>query len=265
VTEQRVIADSALVERYAQQAMATPVKKVETKAPADLTVNLPGGYITQEGLLVKTATVRELNGSDEESISKVGTAGKALALILQRGLELVGDEPVTKDILDTLLSGDRDAILLGIRKATFGKDVTFTVPCTKCNVSFETVVDLDKDVPIRELNESDDRVWEMEVKAGTITVALPNGLVQRKLLETNEKTMSELSTILLAGCVTSLNGAPSVGTGTVLQLGMMDREKINNEIAERNPGPRLLEVSKACEVCGETVNLPLSLAALFRI
>ncbi len=77
--------------------------------------------------------------------------------------------------------------------------------------------------------------------------------------------MAELNTILLAGCVMSINGVSVTGPQDVLNLGMSDREKIAMELLEKNPGPRLMEVSKACKACGKDINVPLSLAALFRI
>ena len=40
---------------------------ITTVAPSNNEVNLPGGFITQEGTLVKYAEVRELNGSDEDN------------------------------------------------------------------------------------------------------------------------------------------------------------------------------------------------------
>jgi hypothetical protein len=46
---------------------------------------------------------------------------------------------------------------------------------------------------------------------------------------------------------------------------MADRTKIVDEIIKRNPGPRLGEVKKACQACGEDILLPLSLLDLFRL
>jgi hypothetical protein len=80
-----------------------------------------------------------------------------------------------------------------------------------------------------------------------------------------DKTAAEVNTILLSGCITSINGAPSVGARTALSLGMADRNKIIDEILNRNPGPRLGEVKKTCQACGEDIPLPLSLTDLFRL
>jgi hypothetical protein len=105
----------------------------------------------------------------------------------------------------------------------------------------------------------------METKLGLVTVALPNGVTQKKLMENYDKTSAEINTLLLSGCIVSLDGSPSVGAGTALSLGMADRTRIVDEIIKRNPGPRLGEVKKSCKACGEDISLPLSLLDLFRI
>jgi hypothetical protein len=209
--------------------------------------------------------VRELNGADEEAISKAGSKAKALGVLLQRGLVKVGTEEATKEMLDNLLSGDRDAILLGIRKVTFGNELKAMVHCYSCNEDQETVVTLSEDVPVRELNDLKGRSWVIDTKKGPVAVGLPNGLVQKKLMDNADKTAAEINTLLLSGCVMSVNGSPSLGAHTVLSLGMTDRANIVDEIIENNPGPRLGEVKKACKACGEDMNLPLSLLDLFQL
>jgi hypothetical protein len=127
-------------------------------------------------------------------------------------------------------------------------------------------VDVKDGIPVRELKDPiEDRTFVYQSKLGEVVVNLPNGSVQRKLMENTDKTVAELNTMLLAGCISTINGAPSLGAVSVLKLGMSDRSKIIEEILTRNPGPRLGEVSTACEACGEEIAMPLSLADLFRL
>ena len=261
-----LISDPKLVAAAAKQFAEEVKVEITTKAPSDTEVTLPGGFINREGALVKYAEVRELNGADEESIARSGTTGRALNTMLQRGLVSLGMETTSKEDLDTLLSGDRDAILIGVRKATFGKDIEFTGACPSCSADQVIVLDLDKDIPIKTLKDPiEDRMWAYESKLGTVMVGLPTGLTQRRLLENSDKNSAELNTILLAGCVASINGSPSVGASDVLKLSWKDRDVLVQQILERNPGPRLGEVKKACEACGEDILMPLTLAALFRV
>jgi hypothetical protein len=189
-----------------------------------------------------------------------------LSTILQKGLISVGGEPIKKEDMDDILSADRDAILLGIRRVTFGQTVEYRAFCPNCNVEQILDIDLEKDIPITELdNPIEDRRWTVDVKAGPVILTLPTGDVQKKLMDNIDKTTAELNTILLSECVLSINGKPSTGATAVLRLGMGDREKLVEEILAHNPGPRLGEVTKACEACGEAVPTPLSLMALFRL
>jgi len=260
-----IITDAELVNQYAQKAMEEPEVEIKTKAPSGPEVTLPGGFI-DGGEVVKTVEVRELNGVDEEAIAKASTTGKALNVLLQRGLVKIGSREVKRDDFDNLLSGDRDAILIGIRRITFGETLDFSINCLSCNETQPVSIDLGEDIPMKTLDDPiADRTWSVETKQGYVTVSLPTGITQKKLLENSDKTSAEINTLLLAGCVMSVNGQPSMGVSTVLNLGMADRSKIIEQILDKNPGPRLSEVSKVCKACGETIPLPLSLVDLFRI
>lgn len=258
--------DPKFVNSAVAEAMKEEPIKIQTIAPSNNEVVLPGGYISREGILAKYAEVRELTGADEEAISKAGTVGKALNTILQRGIVSIGAEPATKDMLDDLLAGDRDVLLLAIRKATFGEEVEYGAYCSGCSTESVVKIDLNTDIKIDELNNPiEDRQWAVEIKAGTAIVSLPTGELQRRLMENTDKTTAELNTLLLSSCLIGINGSGSLGASTVLKLGMGDREKLVDEIIKKNPGPRLGEVVKACEACGESMNTPLSLAGLFRL
>ena len=257
--------DPKLVSAAISEALKEEPVEVTTVAPSDNEVVLPGGFISPGGILAKSAEVRELNGADEEAISRAGSLGKSLTTILQRGVVAVGEEAVGKHTLDDMLSGDRDALLLAIRQATFGNIVEYRSICA-CGEDQVVEIDLSKDVPTKELdNPIQDRLWTTKTKAGDVVLALPNGSTQKQLVEAMDKTTAELGTVLLAGCVQSIGGKISTGSSSVLSLGMSDREKLITEIVEKNPGPRLGEVKKACQACGEDIETPLSLAALFRL
>jgi hypothetical protein len=257
--------DANLVNALASEAFKEEPLKVETVAPDNNEITLPGGYITPGGALSKYAEVRELNGEDEEAISRAGSLGKSLSTILQRGLVSIGGEPVDKYALDEILAADRDAIMLAIRRITFGDEVEYRIICN-CGANTLTTINLIEDVIIKELNNPiQDRTWTSNTKLGEVIISLPTGVTQKLLIESTDKTTAELSTILLSGCIQSINGNVITGASSILKLGMKDRENLIQEIMEKNPGPRLGEVKKACEACGEDVETPLSLVALFRL
>ena len=223
-------------------------------------------FVLQNGKVVKHVEVRELNGADEEELAKATTPNRLLQVVFAKGLVSLGNSPAYSEDLDTMLSGDRDAIILGIRCATFGKDLTYSVTCPKCLEEHEVIIDLIKDVKTSTLNDPViDKIFTVAIKHGEAVVTLPNGITNKKLLDAEDKTTAELMTIILSGCLVSINGTPSLGVQTALNLGILDRETIISEIYKRTPGPRLGEVKKACKACGNEIPLPLSLASLFRI
>jgi len=248
------------------QAAGGVQAEIETQQPPSNEVALPAGFITKSGELFKTAEIRELNGSDEEAMAKAGSATKSLQVAFQRGLVSIGDVKPTLTELDAMLTGDRDAVLLGIRIATFGETVTYPVVCVSCATEQNITIDLVHDVEVDELEDPvRDRVFSVNAKAGEIVVALPNGVTQKKLVDSDEKTTAEMFTDILAGCIVSVDGSPSMGRSTALNLSMADRTLLVTELSDRTPGPRLGEVSKTCEACDSKINLSLSLVDLFRL
>lgn len=240
--------------------------EITTAPPASTVVNLPGGYLFSNGTIGTTAEIRELNGFDEEAIAKASSVEHALTVILERGLVSIGNETLSKSDLDTLLLGDRDAILLAIRKITFGTTVEFSIVCQSCAKQQVSVVDLDNDVETKTLNDPvADRLISVEIKSGEAQVTLPNMITGKRLADNANKTIAESVTEMLGGCLAAINGIPSMGKATALQLGLLDRETIVNALYENAPGPRLAEVKKTCEACDNDIPLTLSLASLFRL
>ena len=266
-------ANPALANQMAQEAMQVSFQEevgqaTEIVIPSlpDTTVELPGGFYTPfDGTLDTTAEVRELTGADEEVIVKVTDPAKALLMILDKATVSVGDKPATKDLLASLLSGDREMLLLAIRKATFGTKVTLESGCDRCGENRTFEIDLDTDVKIKKLEDPiNDRTFTLKIKAGTVKIDLPTGDSQIKIINATNKNVAELDTLLLNSCVVELNDMPVVGQSQVRNLGIKDRRDILEEIAKRNPGPQLSEIKKACDTCGLEVELPLTLADLFR-
>lgn len=264
---EQVITDPDKINELAKQFMdeSSDLEPITTQMPSSNEVFLPGGLINSEGLLIKSATIRELTGADEEVIASTSSVGRALETIFKRGLVALGGETPTKQDLETLLAGDREAILIGIRIATFGNTIPFKATCS-CGEAQDIEFDLETDLKTESLeNPVADRVFTVTGKAGEFEVGLPNGVTTKRLLEIENNAFPELVTALLSGCLISINGEPSLGRSTALGLGMADRDFLANEIYKRNPGPRLGEVSKACKACGTEIPLSLSLADLFRL
>jgi hypothetical protein len=251
----------------AQMAKETQPEKAQAiiLSPSDTVVNLPGGYVTLAGEVVTEAEVRELNGRDEEAISKANSLGKVLNTILTRGVVRIGEEPASEEVLDQLFAGDRDALLLGIYRATFGKTSDVPSFCGGCKEYKTIQVDVDEDIKVRKLSDPiADRKFIVATKKHEYTVVLPSGKVQKELTLNADKTISELTTILLEGTVLEIDGSRVLSKGQIQDIGIVDRRAIAEALDSRSFGPILDEVKAACPECGGEVVAPINLGTLFR-
>jgi hypothetical protein len=238
----------------------------EIKSPVDNTVELPGGYITSAGELLRTAEVRELNGRDEEAISKASNVGKALVTIIQRGTVSIGHIKSEESVLDSLLAADLDALLLGIIKATFGVNIEIPSYCAKCEDYKIVTVDLNTDIKTKVLADPlNDRVFTVKGKKDVFVVSLPDGSTQKALIKNADKTEAEQTTVLLEHCVLQINGSPVYSPLQVQNLGMVDRKNIVKEINKRVPGPQFADISVTCPECEGEVTVSINLGTLFRL
>jgi 5,10-methenyltetrahydromethanopterin hydrogenase len=257
------LANKLVSEALSETEVAGPAPKAEIPLPPETQVELPGGLLDPFDGLVNTAEIRELTGADEEVIARIGDPGKSLLSILERATVKIGDKSADKETLDALLAGDREALLLAIRIATFGPSVKLGPVCPSCGEDQEFEIDLHKDVKVKSLKEGD-RTFTLDCKVGKVVVSLPTGGAQKALVNATNKNAAELDTILLKSCVESINGTPVLNIQQIKDLSLKDRRDLIKAITDRNPGPQLSEIKKTCKACDSEVSLPLTLADLFR-
>ena len=255
-----------MLNKALNETAPTEAPRTEVRVPSDGLVALPGGHITFDGEVIKTAEVRELNGKDEEAIARVGGGGRSLNTILTRGTVKIGEEVATDKLLDGLLAGDRDAILLGIYRATFGDEAKFGGWCDGCKEVREVSVSVTEDISFTTLSDPlEQREFTVEGRRNTYEVSLPTGITQRELRENPDRSFAENITNLLEGTVLRINGKNVFAKSQVRDLGIADRNLIVEEIAKRAPGPKFEDIVATCPDCESEVRVPISLGALFRI
>lgn len=255
-------ANDLLAKALTEEPEVVPAKII---APSSTQVDLPGGYVTTAGEVIKSGEVRELNGRDEEAILRAGGSTKVFTTILSRGVTMIGDKKATEDILDNLLVGDRDALLLGIYRATFGDTADLRGWCTSCGNPQDVSVDINTDIKSKVLVDPvNDAVFTVRGKKDEFLVALPTGATQKKVMAVAEASPAEQMTALLEQTVLQINGRPVLAKAQVQDLGLVDRRAIANEINDRNPGPQFDDLSVPCPNCEGEVQVPISIGALFR-
>lgn len=233
-------------------------------------VKLPAGLTTQSGV-VRIAEVQELTGRHEEALAKVrNNPSKFINTLLLSGVVSIGDQPISQKIIDSLLQGDIDSLLLGIRKVTFGSDFEmFGVPCDYCGALNDLTLSLDS-IPVQELEDPTVTQHDVPIRKGRyVRVTFPTGEAQKELYRNAELTAPELVTILLEHCVQGFVSAtgtftPCRGKTDILDMGKVDRDLIQQFIYDKQPGLRYDQVTAACSSCEREVLVPLNVAILFR-
>lgn len=248
-------------------AAAVPVAMA---GPPDTQVELMVGIADLSGIK-NTAEVRELNGADEEALSVPSltkNASKYLGALVQRGTVSIGGEAVTKDQLGGLLIGDRELLLFGIRKATYGHEVELITRCPNCRARDEDYkLDLNE-VPRRELENIEDGIFGIDITLPSgkkANISLPRSADQDAILQAEGKNDGELNTLMLTRCLKTLGGQQAIGPSFARSLGIKDRNFILKELQDRAPGPRLQDVKRVCGSCEEEFPLNLTLLDIFRV
>lgn len=259
-----------------QAAMQTPMP-VASLPPSDM-VTLPGGLV-HKGDVIRHVVVRELTGEHEDALAKAirhPNQYHFVDTLIECGVARVGNlgPEETRAALGSMLVGDRDEIILGIRSVTYGPDVeVFGWVCPACmgkvdKISFSLVDDVER---VKLKNPAEDSVFRVDLRNGaSAKVHLVTGAVQTALFEMDDLTTPQRNDILLSKCVetyTDRKGGEHFIAGfpsTVRSMSAPDRQAIIRELTQRQPGPRYNDVRFKHEGCGEEVTLALGITDLFR-
>lgn len=238
---------------------------------ADTYVRLPGGLVLG-GEVIDSAEVQELTGEHEEALAKArGNASRFIRTLLNCGVVSIGDEKASASVLKDLSIGDRETLILGIRRATFGNEVELIgYMCRSCEAVIDINVPL-ADIPIKRLDEPARDVYEVPLrKGGKAFVRIPNGHDQEFVLESEALTESEQNTLLLSRAVLRIQDSEGHATevlkrpSKVKGLGIADRRTLLKWCSEIQPGPQYDDVKFVHEECGKEGSVSLSVADLFR-
>jgi hypothetical protein len=235
---------------------------------------LPCGMLTgnPEQPIFIEARVRELTGFDEEKLSRINmsenTATYTTELLLA-GVEAIGPSKPSRDEIRGLLIGDRDALVLAIRRVTYGDLIDFNLDCDACNSKSAIEIDLTTDVETKPMVDPLNRTFELDISRGKVKISLLTGFSQEAFSDNISKkvrTQAELNTLMLAKSVTEINGVPTYGDeDSVRALTSGDRAKILDFVADIQPGPQLQNpVPVNCATCGKEFPIPLGLGSMFR-
>ena len=232
-------------------------------------VPMLAGYVDKDGVLHTTFTYREMNGKDEEAISKADVrqnGAKMVNVLVERCVVAIGT--LTKKecgarwgtIVRELLGGDLDYMAFKIRELSKGKEVEFTHKCPNCGSKLTTIVSTDEFniKPYRGQSVIDftlargykDGKKEIH-KEGVIR--LPNGFDREIVTPLFKKNVSTAMTMMLTRLI-SFNDGALVTQNLVNEMTLRDRDILEKIIKENTFGVDTTLDNLICSNCGQDIS-----------
>lgn len=272
---------NALAEAAVKAAQAVEAPTIP--APPSDHVVLPGGLV-RNGEVTRRVQVRELTGEHEEALARAMTppAGATevnwahfLQVLLECGVKQVGDFPEsqTKDLLRDMITGDRDAVVMGIRQATYDDDLELIGwTCPYCGKSTDITLSLAQDVPVTKMDDPlHAQTFTVKLRRGRVaTVRLATGRDEAAMFDVERLTQAERESVMLSRCLLKIadaSGQETIVAGfsksIVQNLSIPDRKAIIRDMNKRQPGPRYNEITFVHQDCQKEVPLVIGLGTLF--
>jgi hypothetical protein len=240
----------------ANEAIQDPAPRMN---PAPVTsVSLMRG-VQVDGEWLSDATIRELNGEDEETIASLTNKeglvySDYMSALLKRAVLSIGNINVAQNpnVIEDLMIGDRDLLFVGAMKATYGRFREMEVTCGNCDSSNFVTLNLDEDFKFERPKKDFTKPIEVELRNGAvINVSYPtggdSGFVAKKA-----KTVAEQNTLMIARCCDLGDDLSSQEKEQwARSLGVSDRNKLVRALTSNPPGPKMEEVKTQCAKCQE--------------
>lgn len=238
--------------------------------PEPTYVDLIRGVVdTSSGKWQTSAEVRELTGEDEEFLAslendKAMTYARYMNSLVARATIRIGTLDVNNSqaIIQELITGDRDLLFLGIVRATYGPERTFSRNCNSCGKKNDITINLIEDFPIEQPNVDLHGTISVKIKGGTVQVRVPNG-ADTLYVSKNGNTSAEQSTFLIARCtVWDDKDAPKDPVRWAKGLSLADRNVLIKAILGVEAGPKMREVNTQCGNCQENMAIAIDWVSL---
>jgi hypothetical protein len=205
---------------------------------------LPGGLVLEDDRRLSQAELRPLCGREEEWLARHPRAPSAVAVthLLSGCLLRLDDQPAHRDQVRRLLVGDRDYLMLHLRRISLGETIRAVLPCPACpakmDVDFRAA-----DVPVESRPQTASS-YSLDLVTGagphrTARFRLPTGADQEAVLGLADEQAVEA---LLARCLLDEGGAALLPSEQSAVIEAMDRL-----------APQLeLELELVCPECSHT-------------
>jgi len=197
-----------------------------------------------------SVVVRPLSGHEEEWLASNRRLPNALVVtrLLNSCVLRIDDEPAPKDLAQRMLVGDRDYLLLQLRRLTLGDRVRAVLNCPACGSKMDADLDA-ASVPVESRPQAEVRHY-IEVGARTVSFRLPIGADQEAVVDLDpDAAVAEL----LRRSILDDGGTPLSAAEQAVVIAAMER--IAPEVFP--------ELQLTCPECDHEFEMPFDIASFF--
>lgn len=214
--------------------------------------NLPGGLVLDDGRRLGRAELRPLTGREEEWVTQHAATPSAhlVTKLLSACFVRLEGVPVSSEIIAKLLVGDRDYLILQLRRMTLGDRFAAVFSCPACKRAMD-VEFLAQDILI-EPRPQDTRTytWRAGDAQRVVRYRLPNGADQEAVADLSP---GEAVATLFARCLISDGGTTLTGEERAAVIAEMDAY-----------APQVdLELDLNCPECEHSFTTPFDCTSFF--
>jgi hypothetical protein len=224
---------------------------------AAVEVTIPGG-VAVDGGRRRDAALRPVAGADEAFLLDADALApvERSTLLLSRCLVRLGPwGPPGEDDVRALAAGDREALLLQLRRLTLGDRVDLVLSCPACEEA------LGLDLSVGDLLVPPYDAWAAEhsvaVAGERISFRLPTGGDLEAAARVGAVDPGRGARLVLDRCVLGLDG----GGAPAAELSPAAADAVAARMAELDPQAEIV-LEMPCAVCGHVFTVPLDAGAL---
>lgn len=207
-----------------------------------------------DGSCLREVEVRPLRGEDETLLAETGgttAAAERTTLVLARSAGETGSgDPLGETAVRSLTVGDREALLLHLRRLTFGDRMACVLACPEPGCGERLDMDLSVgDLLVDPYTDSRER-YEARIGRYRVSFRLPTGDDQEAVAPTAMDDPETAVSLVLKRCVEEVLGGRAAAS-----LPLAVARKLPAIMAELDPQAEL-RLDLSCPVCGTRFDVP---------